>query len=79
EGPTAPETRMIKFPGEEKRRTHTMDRLSWWRLDDLKNVFSVDDVVKLAYEDSQRTKRPFEKMFPSIIEFIFSEKTKCNR
>jgi len=69
----APETRKITLPNGQSR-SHTMDRLSWWRLDDLTDVFTADQVVELAYRDSRRTRRPFELMFPSIIEFITSQR-----
>lgn len=74
----APETRRITLP-HGKSRLHTMDRLSWDRLDDLAAIFTADQVVALADADCQRTRRPFELMFPSIIEFICSESLKRNQ
>ncbi len=68
----APKTRKITLPSG-RSRVHTMDRLSWDRLDDLGGVFTADQVVALAYGDSRRTRRPFELMLPSIIEFITKE------
>lgn len=71
----SPETRLITMP-DGSVRSFTMTALSWMAHDELVDTghYTEEWLVRLAWEDAQRTKRPFELLFPSIVSFVHRER-----